>query len=793
MLSPRWHKVLRDLWINRTRTLVVVFSISVGVCAVGAILNSQIILDRDLKQAWSALNPASASIVTLDPFDDELVNTVRHMKGVSEAEGRRSSRIRVRVGPQEWKDLQVFAIPDYDDIRVNIVRPQSGPWPPPKHEILIERASLELTGATVGETIHVKTGDGLERDMRIAGMAHDPSVPPVFIEGTVNGYVTFDTLEWLGEPRNYNELYFVVAGQPLDKAYVQSVALRVEDKVEGSGRAVSYTMVPEPGQLPFDSISGSVIAFLGLLGFLALLLSGFLVVNTISAMLRQQVRQIGVMKAIGARSRQIAGIYLVMVLLLGILSLGIAVPLAALGARLLTGFIAGILNVDLPGFTLPWEVVAAQAGIAMLVPVVAALKPIVTGTRITVRQAVTDYGLGQAPLRRGLMDWLLEQIHVFSRPVLLSLRNTFRRKGRLALTLITLVLGGAIFISVFSVHDALLATAEDSMAVWRYDLSVTLNRPYRESLLENEALKVPGVVGAKAVGLTTVRRLRPDDTEGANVSMMALPLGSDLIRPIMLQGRWLVPEDENAIVVTTNSIEQEPDLKVGDTVTFRIDGRKTRWKIVGIAQFLFPYVYTNYPYYARAVRNVGRAEGVVAITEKHDAVYQAQVAQALETHFERSGVHIGSTTKIADKREETKFGFNIIVMLMLVMAVLIAIVGGFGLMGTMSINVLERMREIGVMRAIGASDGNVAQVFIVEGLIIGLLSWLLATLVAVPLSRLLTDAVGTAMIQSPLHYQFSWQGVIVWWAVVVALSFLASVLPARSASRVTVREVLAYE
>jgi putative ABC transport system permease protein len=97
------------------------------------------------------------------------------------------------------------------------------------------------------------------------------------------------------------------------------------------------------------------------------------------------------------------------------------------------------------------------------------------------------------------------------------------------------------------------------------------------------------------------------------------------------------------------------------------------------------------------------------------------------------------------------------------------------------------------MRAIGASDGAVAQVFIVEGLIIGLLSWFLATLVAVPLSWLLTDAVGSAMIQSPLHYKFSWLGVIVWWIVVVALSFLASLLPARSASRVTVREVLAYE
>jgi putative ABC transport system permease protein len=137
--------------------------------------------------------------------------------------------------------------------------------------------------------------------------------------------------------------------------------------------------------------------------------------------------------------------------------------------------------------------------------------------------------------------------------------------------------------------------------------------------------------------------------------------------------------------------------------------------------------------------------------------------------------------------------FEIITSLLAIMAVLLAIVGGFGLAGTMSINVLERTREIGVMRAIGASDGAVSQIVIVEGVLIGVLSWCIGIVLALPLSKLLSDRVGTVFIQSPFHYTFSLSGVLLWLVVVAVLSALASFLPAWSASRLRVCEVLAYE
>jgi putative ABC transport system permease protein len=137
--------------------------------------------------------------------------------------------------------------------------------------------------------------------------------------------------------------------------------------------------------------------------------------------------------------------------------------------------------------------------------------------------------------------------------------------------------------------------------------------------------------------------------------------------------------------------------------------------------------------------------------------------------------------------------FNVIIAFLLFMALLLGYVGGLGLMGTMSINVLERTREIGVMRAIGASDRAVLRIVLVEGVIIGLISWLIGGLIALPASRALTMAVGTTLLQAAPSYIFSTGGALLWLATVLLLSLVASFFPARGASRLTVREVLSYE
>lgn len=795
MLSPRWRKVLRDLWLNKTRTLLVVLSIAVGVFAVGTITNAQLILSRDLAASYAAINPAHATILTLDSFDDNLVEAVRAMREVGEAEGRRNLIVRVKTGPNEWRNLMLVAISDYNDIRIDKVWSEQGAWPPPEHEIVIERAALGLTKSRVGETVLIKLPDGKERQMRIAGLAHDLFAQVYVFDGMAYGFISQDTLEWLGEPRDLNEMRIVVAENAHDRQHIKEVANKVQDKIEQSGGSVLFTFIPQPGQHPLDFLIQAISLLLGVLGLLSLLLSGFLVVNTISAILTQQVRQIGLMKAVGARTGQMMGMYLLMVLIFGLLALLMAVPLGAVGAQLFTRFMAGFLNFDIENFYVPPQVLIIEVAIGLIVPLLAALYPVIAGTRITVREAISTYGLGKGQFGSRPTDRLLQRIRGLSRPLLLSLRNTFRRRGRLLLTLITLTLAGATFIAVFSVYASLLGTLDQWLAYFNYDIAVQFQRSYHIERVEREALQIPGVVSVESWAFATVRRVRPDDSESDNIIVLAPPAASPMIKPVLIQGRWLRPEDTNALVVNTIMLRDEPDVKVGGELVLKVEGRETKWHVVGLVEggALIATAFANYPYFTYVSREVGSTSYIAVVTEQHDAAFQTQVAEALEQQYKRAGLRVYVTAKISEERAETIAIFQVIVALLLVMAVLLAVVGGLGLMGTMSINVLERTREIGVIRAIGASDGAVLQIFIVEGVLIGLISWLLGTLLAFPVSKLLSDTVGQQFLSAPLDYTFSTGGALLWLGVVVILAALASFLPAWQASRLTVREVLAYE
>jgi putative ABC transport system permease protein len=163
----------------------------------------------------------------------------------------------------------------------------------------------------------------------------------------------------------------------------------------------------------------------------------------------------------------------------------------------------------------------------------------------------------------------------------------------------------------------------------------------------------------------------------------------------------------------------------------------------------------------------------------------------LEQQFDHADLQIKSTQTIRAQYEAQAFHFNIMTLTLLVMAVLLAIVGGLGLMGTMSVNVIERTREIGLMRAIGASSGMVFQVFLIESLMVGLLSWPIGVLVALLSAKLLTDAISGIM-ESALIYTFSLGSVFLWLIIVALIAVLATLQPAWKAVRLSVREVLAY-
>jgi putative ABC transport system permease protein len=221
-----------------------------------------------------------------------------------------------------------------------------------------------------------------------------------------------------------------------------------------------------------------------------------------------------------------------------------------------------------------------------------------------------------------------------------------------------------------------------------------------------------------------------------------------------------------------------PDLKVGDTITIRIDDNESDWLIVGIYRIpgnvIPPLVYVNYEYLSQVVNSPGDVYSLRIITDRHDQAGVAPIARQLQEVYDANNIQVGYVQMASEWRQQQTSQTDVLVYFMLVMAILTAIVGGLGLMGTMSINTLERTREIGVMRAVGASNMDIQMIVLVEGLTIGLISWAISLVISIPITSVLTYGVGVAIFKAPLAFTFGIDGILAWLFGTLLIAALAS-------------------
>ena len=199
----------------------------------------------------------------------------------------------------------------------------------------------------------------------------------------------------------------------------------------------------------------------------------------------------------------------------------------------------------------------------------------------------------------------------------------------------------------------------------------------------------------------------------------------------------------------------------------------------------------------RETRNVGKANTVWVQTVRADYEGEAEAAATLRQYYDEHQLDVSPQSPFGRDTagqitEQILNNFGIFLTLFAAMAVIIGIVGSIALSGVLSLNVLERRREIGVMRATGAVSRTIAGLFIGEGLILGWLSWLIALPLSIPAGYLMVQALAAA-IQGEIVYQYTPTGALYWLGIVTVLSIVASWFPARGATGISVRESLAYQ
>ena len=795
-LRPRYRKVMADLLDSKLRTILVVASIAVGVFAVGTIANSHMIISADISTGYAAARPANIQIWT-DPFDDELARSIARLPGVGEAEGRHIISVQLSADGETWDAYDLVAIDDFSESEINLLKQYAGEQIPEDNELLIERDAFGSASFEVGDMVQVQMPGDTIRTMPVAGIVQDEAGDSADFASAPKGYITLDTLEWLGQPRSFNRLLATVSANPDDEAYIEEIDETIEDKLERSGRQVYRTLLGKTSEHPMTPTVNAMLSVMLALGLLIVVLSGSLIANTLNALLSQHLRQIGVMKLVGARSSQIMGMYLLLIILFAIIALIIAVPLASVAGYALANFISNQLNITLQGFRLIPAVMILQIILALTIPLVAGFIPVNSGSKISVRRAISAEGSDSQPTGGGRLAQMSSRLRWISRPILLSIRNTFRRKGRLALTLFTLIIAGGVFIAVFSARDSMYNFMDLLARNFAYDLSIDFERPYRITKVEDALYLLPDVEYVEGWTAITAEILDADDSVVENMILLAPPVESELVDPEIIAGRWLEPGGAREVVVADAIYLTHPDIQPGDTLRLKMPGKREEdWVLAGVFRFTNQLddiiAYADYEIISRMQNMPDQSASFRVVTNDDTLAEQERSGAFINRAMKDQGFQIGGVQEGRAILDQAAEAINILVGFLLAMALLTALVGSIGLTGTMGMNVLERTREIGVMRAIGAVDSEIIRSVIVEGASIGLISWFFGALLSIPITYALLDILAVAF-SAPIPVNFTADGFIIWLGVVLFLSVVASIIPARNAARLTIREVLAYE
>jgi putative ABC transport system permease protein len=809
-----WVKLWRDLRASSSRFALMVVAITVSLIVFGSVLFAWAAVGRETRGAYMGTEPASATVVLEQGIavDDmaTIADEVRTWPEVIEAAGRTQFNTRVEVnGNPEEVALQVFVTAPDDPLRLASFSVENGDWPAGPGEIFLGTDSLRLLGAALGDTLTVTTSGGQPVELRIAATVYDPSLSPSPQEQTARGYLSTTSLAPSGNDV-LDQLKVQIADPggnvpASNRDDIVEVAAQVARWLQDEqGLRVVEIQVPEPYTHPHQFQADSLLLSLLGGGAAALILSVILVANMLNTLFMQQTPQIGIIKAVGARSGRITRFYVTMTLLVAVvatlLAVGPAILVGRAGLQLFLGFL-GIQPVSVAPPAWAYLIVLA-VGVSLL-PVMA-LIPISKASRTTVRGAIDYHGIAEQSTTTGIMAWIT-RLRRLDRRLLLALRNTFRRPARFWLSAGLLASGGVVFVAGMSLGSSVGALGEEQQEQRSWDVDVQLGAlvPADEVIAITEqtpeVVDVEGwagvPVGLAGPGEFPLTRTYPDQGHG-RISLVAVPDDTKALPPpVLLEGRWLNPGETGAVVLNQISRDDTvPGIGPGDTVQLLTGGKPTTWTVVGIVQERVGHgaVYTTADGFAAAIAGAPVVNQLRVSTSRQNESTRESVAGSIEETLTGQGIKVGSSVSVSRSEAITEGHFGPVIAIILAIAIAMGVVGGIGLASTMTANVLDRIREFGVMHAVGARPKTIRRIVITEGIILAAVSVLIAMVPALVLTGILGAGLGNLFMGAPLPYRVSTLAIVIWLVLITFGATLATDAAANRASRLTVREAISY-
>lgn len=789
-MNVKLRKAINDLTTNPKKAVLVIFALSLGIWGVGTVLVSYNILTHDLNQNYQSTAPPHV-IFHAGNFKKSDLGYFKKNQSVESAEFRDFSLHRIEVRPGYWIPLWLYGVDNPEHMQLAKFFPQRGLKIPDYGTILLERDGLNVSDIQPGDCPQLRVGDRVIK-VKVSGICFDPAQAPATQDAFIYAYT---------DQQSYSAITHLPLNQRLlvrlkhvqSKTDVEEISKELKRVMASEGVNITSVEIPKFNEHPHQWQLNTLLFLIGTIGFLAFAMGSVLVSQLIRSILSSQVRQIGILRSLGATRGQVLSIYLFMLFTIGLLSGCIAIPLAVETGFEFSRFVAGKLNFDLLTQTLPASTYVYLVGSSVVLPVLLSLPMLLKGTSVSVKDAVSDYGL--LPQSSGYQFEMLNQLS-WSYSSQLAFRNSLRNTKRSAVTILAMAFGVAIFDTGFNTRQSLWELLSGLKQELRYDAQVVLARPVtrEEALQPFKHLQNVDEIETWVGGRGEIQSKVIGTDKGSGI--VAVPVTTSYLKLRLVKGRWITSSAQVEVVLNQQAQSLYNNSDINSTIDITIDGKTIKAKVVGIAeQFEKPKLYMDIVTYDSLVNPKHLINTINFRAQKNDLTAVSRLKEEIEKSIVPSKLEVLFVMSQAERVKIIYDHLDIILSVIIILSFLVLTVSAVGMASATGINIWERTREIGVMRAIGATPEMIYRLFVMEGVVTSVISILLGLVLAYPLSKLAATFFGQLMLgeSANLQYAFSPLGFGITALVTFVFGLLASRIPARSAIQVSTQQALSYE
>jgi putative ABC transport system permease protein len=790
MRSAILRKSITDLSRRRARTLFAVSTLALAVASI-SVMAVPTLIDRSMQAEVRAGRLAHLTVSTRPlRLDDAQLAALAALPNVEAIEPRSGVDTRIYVGARR-ASAEVIGVRDFARQRVDVVHVSAGAAPADDEVLVdVQDANQGVYDGRVGQRARILAADGTVRALRISGEGRNlDGGRDVTDDVVVVLYATSATVAALrGEP-GYDRLALRLRDS--SPAAVTATLDAVRRNLRSVPGFTGFRNLPEvraAGDWPGKADSEKFVDFFGVVMVLALLSALVLISNTMTTLVAEQTGEIGIMRAVGARRRQVALVYVRTALLLGALGALAGAVLGIVLSNALAGFFGSAFFAIDVGFGVDTTVLLVSIAIGVLAPPLAALPAIRRALHVDLREALESTGSAVGGQDAG--DRILRRVRFLPRTMQIGLRGVGRRKRRSFATALIVALAVGNLLAVLGLAAAATQTTR---AGWRDHLEdIRLWTGGTKAFDERAARTIRSTPGVAEVQPALVNDV---ELAGEEAFVWGVPR-EPLFRYRISGGRWFSAAEERGrdrVAVIEQNLALVTGTHVGDRVTLATAGGAAQFGIVGIAKnqqedgtVLFVPLTT--------LRGLLDAPSGVTTywikTDSSDHAFVDRTATRLEDRLSTLGYEIGTELTYVGERDNVAENRTITTTIA-VLGFLIVAMSMVGLANAITMSVIERTREIGILRCIGARARDVRRIFAAEGVALALAGWLAGIPIGYALDRFLVWLV-KEVVNVEIPVVFPPWNVALALAGTVALALLITLLPIRRAVRFRPGDAIRY-